>query len=601
MEDNKNVIETESAAQKDRKYFAIVAIILFALVVASPWIMSMAFGDNAASEEEGGLTEKRELTAFPTTLSDDWFGRFESFYNDHSPYRNNIISYETTISQKYETYYRNKINPKLTELIIKNDGVGSNDGDGNGNAPADATPTATINMDDFNNLFGNSTPTPMPEDIPSTDDASDPNEETPAVSEPTPTVSAGDVTSSPTPSDTGSAPTSDQSAPTPTPTPIPTQSGATAHTHDYDSGTVTRNASCTQEGERKYTCRTCGNVKTEKIAMSSHSYTVIKTQTASAERYGYRLSKCSACGYYNLDNIVNKTTSTAYLAPQSAGGAIYGRNDWLFYEGDNSVGYYQGTNVMNNSEMKSWMNVFNSLQKICDKKGIQLVVMAAPNKEQAYPEYMPSYNVVTQNKRQNVFLDYMQKNSSVKYLYPLSDLNTAKILYDVFYKQDTHWNAIGGFMGTMAMYRSLGMSTTSILELNVKEVTRTGGDLSNFCGYATSYTDYEVEYKTNIKTNVTYYPDNTVGSQVELAQYTSNSSNKSKIVVLGDSFRHSMEGYLSKDFAKATIAHRSDFGHYMVQNALRELSSGDVLLLLAVERYDHSNVDMANQLINLWR
>lgn len=598
MEENKNVIEKEKQ-DKDRKYFAIVAIILFTLVVASPWILSMAFGDNAASEEEGGLTEKRELTAFPTTLSDDWFSRFEAFYNDHSPYRNNIISYETTISQKYETYYRNKINPKLTELIIKNDGVGSNNGDGS-SGPAEPTPMPTIDMNDFNDLFGNSTPTPTPADIPSTDDVSDPTEETPAVSDPSPTVSGDNVTSSPTPADTGSAATPDESTSAPAPTPTPTQSGATAHTHAYDSGTVTRNATCTQEGERKYTCKTCGNVKTEKIPVTNHKYTVIRTQKASAERYGYRLSKCSACGYYNLDNVENKTTSTAYLAPQSAGGAIYGRNDWLFYEGDNSVGYYQGTNVLTNAQMRSWMNIYDRLQSICEKKGIKLVVMAAPNKEQAYPEYMPSYNVVTQNKRQNVFLDYMQKNSSVRYLYPLSDLNMAKILYDVFYKQDTHWNAIGGFMGTMAVYRSIGLSTTNILELNVKETKRTGGDLSNFCGYATTYTDYEVEYKTNIQTNVTYYPDNNVGSQVELSQYTSNSSNKSKIVVLGDSFRHSMEGYLSKDFAKATIAHRADFGHYMVQNALRELSSGDVLLLLAVERYDGSNVDMASQLINLW-
>lgn len=259
------------------------------------------------------------------------------------------------------------------------------------------------------------------------------------------------------------------------------------------------------------------------------------------------------------DSIQNKTVSSGYLAPQYGGVAIYGRCDWLFYSGDGSESYYQGTNLLSSSEMASWKNTFERLQNACDKKGITLVIMVAPNKEQIYSEYMPTYKIATDEKRQDRFLAYMQKNSSVKYLYPYNDLITAKYFYDVFYKQDTHWNAIGGFMGSMALYRALGMSTTNLFDLNITEHTRFGGDLSNFSGFTSEYTDYIVNYKPEVKTSVQYF-ENSTGGENELCQYTSDSANDAKIVVIADSFRHAMSQYISKDFARATISHRSDVG-----------------------------------------
>ncbi len=591
MEENKNNNNRENA-DRNIRHFAVLVIILFALVAVSPWVLSLAFGDDVASEEEGGLTEKRELTEFPVTMSNDWFSRFESFYSDHSPFRNSLIYFETTVSQKYETYYRNNIDPKLTQLFM-GDASENASGEEGGNAGDDADEELpTIDMSDFNDLFGNTpTPTLTPEPIgtPSPVPGETPSAEAPAT--PAPSTSSETAPATGTVTAKPATPTPDGGGRTPAP-----------HEHRYDSGRIVRNATCTEAGERVYTCAECGDTKTEEIPATGHKYSTVKTQNADQEHYGYILSKCSTCGYYNLEITGNKKTSTSYLAPRSAGGAIYGRNDWLFYEGDNSIGYYQGTNVLDNGTMNSWRHTFEKLREACDKKGIHLVVMAAPNKEQAYPEYMPSYQRQSTPKRQEVFLDYMQQHSSVKYLYPLSDLNTAKYLYDVFYKQDTHWNSIGGFMGTMAVYRALGMDTTNLLELTVNETKRTGGDLSNFCGYSTTYTDYQVEYKTNVKVNTKYFPDNSVGSEVELVQFTSDSPNRSKIVVIGDSFRHSMEQYLARDFAKATVCHRSDFynNHYAVQNALKELSVGDVLLLLAVERYDGDNVNIANSLIGFW-
>lgn len=126
------------------KIFAITVIVLFSLVIVSPWVLHLSLGDEISDEGNGGLTEKRELAKFPTSFSNNFFSKFNSFYEDHSPFRNNIIAFETRLSQSYETYYRKTISPKLTDLLIKPEETPAP----NTVMPGEtATPSPTINID----------------------------------------------------------------------------------------------------------------------------------------------------------------------------------------------------------------------------------------------------------------------------------------------------------------------------------------------------------------------------------------------------------------------------------------------------------------------
>lgn len=72
-------------------------------------------------------------------------------------------------------------------------------------------------------------------------------------------------------------------------------------THAYGSGTVTTEATCTQDGVRTYTCSGCGKTYTEAIRAKGHSYAESVTGATCTER-GYTTHTCSACGdsYRNL-------------------------------------------------------------------------------------------------------------------------------------------------------------------------------------------------------------------------------------------------------------------------------------------------------------
>ncbi|MGN0654058.1 MAG: leucine-rich repeat protein, partial [Oscillospiraceae bacterium] len=68
------------------------------------------------------------------------------------------------------------------------------------------------------------------------------------------------------------------------------------HVHLYDVGTVTIEPTCTEQGEKIFTCSECGETKTEKISALGHDYGDWKTTIeATCTTYGTEESTCSRC------------------------------------------------------------------------------------------------------------------------------------------------------------------------------------------------------------------------------------------------------------------------------------------------------------------
>ena len=283
--------------------------------------------------------------------------------------------------------------------------------------------------------------------------------------------------------------------------------------------------------------------------------------------------------YKSADYQLRFESELPFLAPIEDGRVVYGRDKWLFYLGDNSLGYYKGTNCLTEESMSERKSAFQELNNICKDRGIKLVIFSAPNKEQVYSEKMPSYYIETELKREILFRDYMQ-DSGVLFLYPLEELIAGKNKYDTYFQQDTHWNSVGALVGITEIYKALGMPLASLQDTDVDITERTGGDLSNFCGYKSVYTDYSVKYKPGISFSREVYE----GGYLE--KYFSSADTDAKLVMISDSFREACKNFLTKDFSESTIMHQDQLENEMAIDALRNLKDGDVLLLLRVERYD---------------
>lgn len=67
--------------------------------------------------------------------------------------------------------------------------------------------------------------------------------------------------------------------------------------HSWDSGTVTKAATCSEEGERTYTCSVCNRTKTEPIAKIAHTEVTDPAVPATCTQTGKTEGKhCSVCG-----------------------------------------------------------------------------------------------------------------------------------------------------------------------------------------------------------------------------------------------------------------------------------------------------------------
>ncbi|MBP1587366.1 MAG: hypothetical protein ILO53_03065 [Clostridia bacterium] len=578
---------------KKNTIFLIIAVCAFALVTAAPWVLNLTSPGAKTGDTQTG--EIRELAKFPTEYSNDFFAKVNAYVNDHSPLRTSIIGLVNTMEGKTREWYsKNVMIPYVERMFRVEETPAPPD---NTVEPGQDTPEPTPTPD-WGGLFGDATETP----------AETPTEiqtETPAGSE----------TDKPTekPSGASGSPAGHTASPDVEP-----------HEHSYATPVVVVAAGCTSSGISTEKCTVCGESKTIVTEPTGHDYTVTRTQKASFAHDGYTLKKCSHCGDVQVADIVLRTSVPGFYTGRTpimySGAGFPGIHNWYFYSGDDSIGYLQGDNAQTESEMAAWNDTFTDLKEQCDKRGVNLVVLVCPNKEQVYQEYLPlglDLSKSDEEKRASVMAEYMKKNSHVKYVYPLQEVKTAKILYETYYQQDTHWNSVGGFVGAMSVYRALGMPTTGIQNVEVIEYEHSGGDLVSLgVGPATPYTGYVVNYKPEITVRETFYYSNTVigGNETpsgELKIYESDSPNKHKALIIGDSFRHAVGNYIAKDFAKVTQAHRGDFETYsnyvqdmttgvvspcnqqVIQNSLRELGSGDLLLIMAVERYDFGNEQIA--------
>ena len=278
---------------------------------------------------------------------------------------------------------------------------------------------------------------------------------------------------------------------------------------------------------------------------------------------------------------------------------FYGRGDWLFYGAENSLDYYQGTNLMNAETLAKETASLVKLYEICEERGVKLRIFIAPNKERIYSEYMPTLAVNAQRRVDN-YVEYIRQNTDIEVVFPVQEILDAKASAQLYYKYDTHWNEAGAFVGVNALYKSLGMQITDWKTLATKSYSRATGDLLNMGDIDksryTNDTGYTVAYKNDIlATSTAGMPlDGQEGTQTRF--YSSDSTNTKKVFMVGDSFRSSMLPYMQKDFSSITATGRL----YLEQpDVVARLLQAELIIVEAVERYDFTLSVMADMLIKV--
>lgn len=370
---------------------------------------------------------------------------------------------------------------------------------------------------------------------------------------------------------------------------------------DYDIGENRKKAKFPSEFNINTITAELEKYYNDRVPFRSVIITMNNDMTNIAEdSYKDKIRPILVSSLYGIDKDEGKKQE--YLPPNILNEkVIEGRDEWLFYYGENSVNYYIGDNLMTEEDMKNYTDRIKILSDLCENKGIEFQMIILPNKEQVYDEYMPSYTIENEYKRVQRLVDYIKENSGVEVLYLIDEIKAAKKYGQLYYQCDTHWNELGAFIGVQELYKNIGIETTSIDDIVYSKKTSSGGDLIGLGALnASKYTKdicYDVQYKKNIsfQENIEEFTDGN-GEVYKYVSIESEAEEERKLVLVGDSFRTALVPYLARDFANASIIYRDVVGKEMANN---EIKNAEVLVLELVERYDYLALTTINQLIEI--
>ena len=263
-----------------------------------------------------------------------------------------------------------------------------------------------------------------------------------------------------------------------------------------------------------------------------------------------------------------------------------GKDGWLFYcdkdDGD-PIACYQGTNLLMDVHLEEIAEHCIRQRDYLAEQGIEFVIFIAPNKERIYWDKMPEkYGLPAETYRTLQIVNYLKENTDLRVVYPYEELMAAKeaLGEEIYYKTDTHWNYIGGYVGSCALLRELGIEMPEVTsgQITISSAGERAGDLAKNLGLGAllKSTEYLVEG----------YDTHQAESQGEFSNvyyYRAKNADPRKFYAVRDSFFVSMLPYISSQFNESyTRFHTSyEYDDFAAQHP-------DIFVYETTERYiDH--------------
>ncbi len=297
----------------------------------------------------------------------------------------------------------------------------------------------------------------------------------------------------------------------------------------------------------------------------------------------------------DLDNIINRSNENE--------SAILGKEGWIFYKEDSSIENFQNINLYSEEEVDKIMAIFLKRKEWMDKQGIKYYIFVAPDKNVVYSDFFPEY-IKKINKESRVEqLEKKSMENDINFIYPYRELKQQKKYGLLYWKNDTHWNDYGSFIGTEILIKKikndfpeLELLEESKYQKDLKQLV-IDGDLSRLLGISAEKYK-ETEYYQFIKkdnysfsivkiddTDINILPDKTFNFYTFLGDksYIKTISSKPlKVLVLRDSFGIPMVQYLSETFGSVEYIHTGNLNE-LQEKIIKD--KPDIIIHEVVGRY----------------
>lgn len=284
----------------------------------------------------------------------------------------------------------------------------------------------------------------------------------------------------------------------------------------------------------------------------------------------------SLSGYFILGEIISDQV-------------IGGYDNWLFYKSSldaDPIGDFEGTNLYSEQEMQEMTASVLKTQDEIEDRGIRYALVVAPNKENVYSEYMPAVYHHADASATDILIGHM-KEDGINVISPKEELLKEHMTDQIYYTYDSHWNQLGAYIAVrdVLSFWGLDMPELSERKISSKELRldyHDSGedDLALIAGIRPFLTD-EMEYEVDgtVPMDWNAFMTEQLSGAVSFF-HNDQAVNDASILLVGDSFRHSMVPALREQFADVYVVHRS----YYADGIIDEIDP-DYVIFEYVERY----------------
>ena len=153
----------------------------------------------------------------------------------------------------------------------------------------------------------------------------------------------------------------------------------------------------------------------------------------------------------------------------SSRSVVYGKNDWLFYGGDELMDL-RGMGNLTSLERMRWDCYLREIRNGLQKEGIPFLLVVTPDKSSVYPEYLPrNLRGDLLKSRKSDLLGALRKWLPEEELLDLCDpVRGFKAEGQLYFKHDTHWNYLGGALAADVILERLAARGFPVKPLGLK-------------------------------------------------------------------------------------------------------------------------------------
>lgn len=263
---------------------------------------------------------------------------------------------------------------------------------------------------------------------------------------------------------------------------------------------------------------------------------------------------------------------------------IIGKDGWLFYnppkEDSDPIGQCTDKVFLRDETLKTTAENLINIRNILSSNNRQFVAMLCPNKESIYgKDFLPKEYKAKSQSMGDLLAEYMQENTDINFVYPKKSLQESikkYPQYDFYYKLDTHWNNLGGFIGAKELLTSINVEVPTFDEVTISSTEGRMGDLANMSGKPEMFigdTSYTVDN----------YIQEWPSKNPEISRvttYNNENGNGLKVLVIRDSFSEGLYPYLNSTFSQSNYIQITEFYPEVVEKC-----NPDIVILEVVERY----------------